>query len=149
MGRQGQEQTARPQGCLPAPRHPDPGAHRGGEELVPPDPGMGAGGGSADCVCNQERRAPAGIEIQMDMKSRPVDKGWAQGGKERGRVRHHGGVSNSCDPTDCSPPGSSVHGILQARILEWVAIPFSRGSSRPRDQTRSPALQADSLPTEL
>ena len=41
-----------------------------------------------------------------------------------------------CDPVDCSPPGSSVHGILQARILEWVAISFSRGSSRPRDQTR-------------
>ena len=39
------------------------------------------------------------------------------------------------DPTDCSPPGSSVHGILQARILEWVAMPSSRGSSRPRDQT--------------
>ena len=36
---------------------------------------------------------------------------------------------------DCSPPGSSVHGILQARILEWVAIPSSRGSSQPRDQT--------------
>ena len=34
-----------------------------------------------------------------------------------------------CDPVDCSPPGSSVHGILQARILEWVAVPFSRGSS--------------------
>ena len=34
-----------------------------------------------------------------------------------------------CDPMDCSLPGSSVHGILQARILEWVAIPFSRGSS--------------------
>ena len=34
-----------------------------------------------------------------------------------------------CDPMDCSPPGSSVHGILQARILEWVAMPFSRGSS--------------------
>ena len=34
-----------------------------------------------------------------------------------------------CDPMDCSPPGSSVHGILQARILEWVAISFSRGSS--------------------
>ena len=33
-----------------------------------------------------------------------------------------------CDPLDCSPPGSSVHGILQARILEWAAIPFSRGS---------------------
>ena len=40
-----------------------------------------------------------------------------------------------CDPMDYSPPSSSVHGILQARILEWVAIPFSRGSSRPRDQT--------------
>ena len=38
-----------------------------------------------------------------------------------------------CDPMDCSPPGSSVHGILQARILEWVAISFSRGSSQPRD----------------
>ena len=41
-----------------------------------------------------------------------------------------------CDPMDCSPPGSSVHGILQARILEWVAIPFSRVSPRPRDWTR-------------
>ena len=40
-----------------------------------------------------------------------------------------------CDPMDCSPPGSSVCGILQARILEWVAMPFSRGSSQPRDQT--------------
>ena len=40
-----------------------------------------------------------------------------------------------CNPMDCSPRGSSVHGILQARILEWVAVPFSRGSSRPRDQT--------------
>ena len=38
-----------------------------------------------------------------------------------------------CGPMDCSVPGSSVHGILQARILEWVAVPFSRGSSQPRD----------------
>ena len=54
-----------------------------------------------------------------------------------------------CDAMDCSPPGSSVHGILQARILEWAAIPFSRVSSPSRDQTRvSPALQADSLPPE-
>ena len=45
-----------------------------------------------------------------------------------------------CDPMDCSPPGSSVYGKLQARILEWVAIPFSRGSS--------PALWVDSLPSE-
>ena len=41
-----------------------------------------------------------------------------------------------CDPMDCSLPGPSVRGILQARILEWVAIPFSRESSRPRDQTQ-------------
>ena len=40
-----------------------------------------------------------------------------------------------CDPMDCSPPGSSVHGILQAGILEWVAIPLSWVSSRPRDRT--------------
>ena len=38
-----------------------------------------------------------------------------------------------CDPMDCSLPGSSVQGILQARTLEWVALPSSRGSSRPRD----------------
>ena len=41
-----------------------------------------------------------------------------------------------CDPMDCSLPGSSVHGILQARILEYVAIPFCKGSSQPRDQTQ-------------
>ena len=40
-----------------------------------------------------------------------------------------------CDPMDCSPPGSSVRGILQTRILKWVAVPFSRGSSRRRDGT--------------
>ena len=48
-----------------------------------------------------------------------------------------------CDPMDCGPPGSSVYGILQPRILEWVAMSSSRGSSRPRDRTmslRSPAL---------
>ena len=38
-----------------------------------------------------------------------------------------------CNLMDCSPPGSSVHGIFQARVLEWVAIAFSRGSSQPRD----------------
>ena len=45
-------------------------------------------------------------------------------------------MSNSCDPVDWSTPGSSVHGIFQARILEWIAISFSRGSSRPRNQTQ-------------
>ena len=41
-----------------------------------------------------------------------------------------------CNPMDCSLPGSSVHGIFQARMLEWIAIPFSRGSSQPRDWTQ-------------
>ena len=50
-----------------------------------------------------------------------------------------------CDPVDCRPPGSPVHGISQARILEWVAISFSRGSSRPRDQTRVSLIAGRSL----
>ena len=53
-----------------------------------------------------------------------------------------------CDPVNCSPPGSSVHGILQAGIWEWVAFPFFRGFSQLRDRTWSPASQADSLPSE-
>ena len=54
------------------------------------------------------------------------------------------------DPMDCSPPGSSVDGILQARILEWVAIPFSRGVFLDQGtEPKSPALQADSLPFKL
>ena len=53
-----------------------------------------------------------------------------------------------CDPMDYSPPGSSVRGILQARILEWVAISFSGDLPNPGIEPRSPALQADSLPFE-
>ena len=62
-------------------------------------------------------------------------------------------VSDSCDPMDCSLPGSSVHGILQSRILEWVAIPFSRGSSQPRDQlgssTGEPSLMDTGIKTTM
>ena len=47
----------------------------------------------------------------------------------------HQSCPTLCDPTDYSLPGFSVSGILQARILEWIAIPFSRGSSQPREQT--------------
>ena len=50
-----------------------------------------------------------------------------------------------CNTTDCSPPGFSVHGILQARIPEWVAMPSSRGSSQPRNQTNLPLLCLTSL----
>ena len=46
-----------------------------------------------------------------------------------------------CDPMDCSLPGSSLHGILQARVLEWVATSFSRGSSQLRDQTQVSHIQ--------
>ena len=65
-----------------------------------------------------------------------------------------------CNPMNCSLPGSSIHGIFQARVLEWVAISFSRGwrglpFPSPGDlpnsgiEPRSPALQADALPSEL
>ena len=53
-----------------------------------------------------------------------------------------------CDPMDCSPPGSSVHGILQARTLEWVACPPPGDLPDPGIKPRSSALQADSLLSE-
>ena len=53
-----------------------------------------------------------------------------------------------CSPTDCSPPGYSVHRILQARILEWVAIPFSRRSSQPRDRTWALVQRLNSRDTQ-
>ena len=62
-------------------------------------------------------------------------------------------VTQSCltlyDPRDYSPPGPSVHGILQARILEWVAISFSRDLPNPGIEPGSPALQTDALLSEL
>ena len=54
-----------------------------------------------------------------------------------------------CDPMNCDLPGSSVHGILQARILEWTAVSSSRGSSHPGIEPRSPALLAEALLSEL
>ena len=55
------------------------------------------------------------------------------------KVKSESEVAQSCptlsDPMDCRPPGSSIHGILQARVLEWVAIAYSRGSSWPKDWT--------------
>ena len=54
-----------------------------------------------------------------------------------------------CDPMDYSLPGSSVHGIFQARVLEWIAISFSRGSSWPRDRTQVSCVAGrDALPSE-
>ena len=57
-----------------------------------------------------------------------------------GKVKVKSEVAQSrptlCNPMDCSPPGSSIHRILQARILEWVVISFAREPSRPRNQTQ-------------
>ena len=60
-----------------------------------------------------------------------------------------GKQSTFCDPMGCSLPGSSVHGIFQARILEWVAIPSSGDLPDPEIKPGSPALQVDYLPSEL
>ena len=54
-----------------------------------------------------------------------------------------------CNPMNCSPPGFSVHGILQARILEWIAIPFPEDLPDPGIEPWSAASQVDSLPFEL
>ena len=60
------------------------------------------------------------------------------------KVKSESEVAQLCptlrDPMDCSLPGSSVHGIFQARVLEWVAIAFSKGSSQPRDRTQIPYI---------
>ena len=53
-----------------------------------------------------------------------------------------------CSLIDCSPPGFSVHGVFQARVLEWVVISSSRKSSQPRDQIHSPALAGGFFTTE-
>ena len=95
--------------------------------------------------------------------SSPFIKNFIQNFLDKSEVFHHFKVSFSlwtsllmtaqfyptlCSPLDCSFPGSYVHAILQARILEWVAIPFSRDLPNPGIKPRSPILQADSLPAE-
>ena len=61
------------------------------------------------------------------------------------RVKNESEVTQSCptpsDPMDCSPPGSSIHGSFQARVLEWVAISFSRGSFWPRDRIQVSCIE--------
>ena len=70
------------------------------------------------------------LSCSMDCKIK-VSFGWSREESEVAQL-----YLTLCDPMDCSLPGSSVHGIFQARVLEWVAISFSRWSSQPRDQTR-------------
>ena len=68
--------------------------------------------------------------------------------KERSEVEVAQLCLTLCDPMDCSLPGSSVHGIFQAIVLEWIVISFSRGLPNPGIKPRSSALQEDSLPAE-
>jgi len=80
------------------------------------------------------KRSPEEKEKQSLKKQESVEKDNARGEKKTVRMEENiSEVTQSCptlcDPIDCSLPGSSVHGILQARILKWVAISFSRGSS--------------------
>ena len=66
-------------------------------------------------------RSSVGLDTQRKERKKAKSLGWL--------------YPTLCNPVDCSPPGSSVHGIFQARLLEWVAISFSRGPSRPRYRT--------------
>ena len=69
----------------------------------------------------------------MDLtEAEDIKKGWQEYTESESEVTQS--CPTLCDPVDSSLPGSSVHEILQARILEWVAISFSRGSSRPREE---------------
>ena len=63
-------------------------------------------------------------------------------------AKSHQSCPTLCNHTDCSPPGSSVHGILQAGIPEWVVVLFSRGSSWPRDQTQVSCIAGKFFTTE-
>ena len=71
--------------------------------------------------------------LQINISICPVHKSWLSFCMVRG-AKSHQSCLTLCDP-DCSPPGPSVHGILQARILECVSMPSSRGSSPPTDWT--------------
>ena len=84
-----------------------------------------AGGGTVTARGKSER---SGKLVALPLSLQSVGRG-----RDFGPLFVCLGHSDMSDPMDCSPPGSSVHGILQARTLEWIAIPFSRGSSRPRD----------------
>ena len=100
----------------------------------------GSRGCQGEGVNFEQLRAPRKT-VGTQEHQNPVLKGWTQEGKA---LKETGAECDDsvqscltlCDRMDHSPPGSSVLGILQARIPEWVAVPSSRGSFRPRDRTR-------------
>ena len=116
--------------------------------------------------CNQRvlKRKERGMSVAGDMRTeaavrvmQPEAKACRQlveGGQGRvgfplGALSHAQSHLALCDPADCSQPGTSVRGIFQARILEWVAMPSSRRSSQPRDRSQVSHIAGDSLPAEL
>ena len=76
-----------------------------------------------------------GNPFQRSCLENPMDKGAWQATIRACMLSHFQSCLTLCNSMDSTPPGSSVHGILQIRILGWVAMPASRGSSRPRDRT--------------
>ena len=73
---------------------------------------------------------------------------WAHGGESESESEVAQSWQTLCDPMDCTLQDSSVHGIFQAGVLEWVAISFSRDLPNPGIEPRSPAFQVDALPSE-
>ena len=115
----------------------------------------------------QEKRKELGVkstESKWEKRAQPRVPGLGRGPWKTSQPRWFSDLDvkscpTLCDPVDYSWPGSSVHGILQTKILEWAVVSFSRGYAEPRlslgflpnprIEPRSPALEADSLPTEL
>ena len=96
------------------------------------------------------KRRPLEIQTRRTMKTEIMKvKTWKEGAGVLVVVLVTQLWPTLCDPMDCSPPASSVHGILQARILEWLPFPSPEGLPDPGIKPWSPALQADSLPSEL
>ena len=112
----------------------------GGRKITAPRPEQG-------CLPHPAVGVAGGYRVWHDIGTQSTETTGLNPMKKKVKVL----VTQSCptlyDSIDCNPPGTSVHGILQARILEWGAIPFSKGSSQPRDQTWV-LLIARRLPSE-
>ena len=125
---------------------PAPGLHSGGQAVGPARPV--ALGPVSPCpgFLKRNLRGPLGVHAPPARVAGGCSSGrlheftrsssWARRGPPCLQVKVTQLCLTLCNPMDCSLPGASVHGILQARILEWVAIPFSRGSSQPGDRSQ-------------
>ena len=100
----------------------------GGRKITAPRPGQG-------CLPHPAVGVAGGHRVWHDIGTQSTETTGLNPMKKKVKVLVAQSCPTLCDSMDCSPPGTSVHGILQARILEWSAIPFSKGSSQPRDRT--------------